>query len=452
MFPASSRVGAARMRAAIAVLACIVLCGNATAAATRYAVTGLLLGSQLSFESPLYRDYRCSPSDRFAGLTRCEQTRNDRERRGTYSAAYSILHTGDGTVLYVDRFQEPAFFGPDEVEDDIRRYSRQIGRWPRIMPMHARNGTDGIIAVWGNVTLEQLDRESAKTAADATGRKDALLIDFLGDFARSTSEGLPIYRISGGPGFLWAASFDQKGRGTLRLTAVDASGIPAPSPEQQRAVDPSEVRSKTETNRLAAIERLETALAKANETIAKLERAKAEAETAHIEAARARAAAEIAKRESERNRIAEQGRLDPALARQQASGTTAELKRSPGENALYGAIGGLLTTLTGTAIAFVVKRRKAGIRKQCKVGEISVDAGTQSQSASANVALHAPSPQAAASEAAFRSALEAQAVALNTAQDAAGGRWRLLSPKPRMEMIWKNRWPLSSGANEGLPV
>jgi hypothetical protein len=46
---------------------------------------------------------------------------------------------------------------------------------------------------------------------------------------------LPIYRIVGGPGLIWAASSDQKGRGTLRLAAVDVSGF-APPPDSA-AVD-----------------------------------------------------------------------------------------------------------------------------------------------------------------------------------------------------------------------
>jgi hypothetical protein len=40
--------------------------------------------------------------------------------------------------------------------------------------------------------------------------------------------GLPIYHIDGGPGFIWAASFDRKGRGTLRSAAVDVSGFALP--------------------------------------------------------------------------------------------------------------------------------------------------------------------------------------------------------------------------------
>jgi hypothetical protein len=88
---------------------------------------------------------------------------------------------------------------------------------------------DGVIAIWGKITLERLDQESVKLLADGKSPKKGLLIDFIGNFVRSAKEGLPIYRIDGGPGFIWGASFDRKGRGTLRMAAVDASGFASPT-------------------------------------------------------------------------------------------------------------------------------------------------------------------------------------------------------------------------------
>ena len=95
---------------------------------------------------------------------------------------------------------------------------------------HRSGLPDGVIAVWGKITLEPLDQESIKTLADGKNPRKGFLIDYLRDFTRSAKQGLPIYRIDGGPGFIWAASFDQKGRGTLRLAAVDVSGF-APPPD-----------------------------------------------------------------------------------------------------------------------------------------------------------------------------------------------------------------------------
>jgi len=210
------------MRARITVLAAVVLSGSPIAAPADYAVDGLAVGTQLNFGSALYREYKCSPSDQFDGLTWCQKRRSDKERRGSYIAAYSLLHSRDGNILYINRSQEPAFLNPKEAEVDIQRYSGKIGELPRIVKMPHRSGfPEGLIAVWGKITLEPLDQESIKVLADGKSPKKGLLIDFLRNFVRSAKEGLPIYRIDGGPGFMWAASFDQKGRGTLRLAAVE---------------------------------------------------------------------------------------------------------------------------------------------------------------------------------------------------------------------------------------
>src|SRR5262249_58086006 len=77
--------------------------------------------------------------------------------------------------------------------------------------------------------LEPLDQGSIKTLAAGRSPKRGFLIDYLRNFTRSAKEGLPIYRIAGGPGFIWAASFDEKGRGTLRLAAVNVSGFSPPA-------------------------------------------------------------------------------------------------------------------------------------------------------------------------------------------------------------------------------
>ena len=228
-FDAGNKRRATAMRAGIAVLAYVVLAGNAIAAPTEYAVDGLAVGTQLNFGSASYREYKCNPSDQFDGLTWCQKTRSDKERRGSYIAAYSLLHSQDGNIFYINRSQEPAFFNRKESEGNLQRYSRKIGKSPRIMKMPHRSGLpDELIAVWGKITLEPLDQGSIKILADGKSPRKGLLIDFLRDFARSAKEGLPIYRIAGGPGFIWAASFDQKGRGTLRLAAVEVSGFPRP--------------------------------------------------------------------------------------------------------------------------------------------------------------------------------------------------------------------------------
>jgi hypothetical protein len=379
------------MKAGLAALASVVLCGTATP--TPFAVGGLAVGTQLSFDNALYGEYRCSPSDQFDGLTWCQKTRNERERRGSYTATYSILHSPDGNVLYVDRYQEPAFFSANEADEDIRRYSRKIGESPRIMRMPHRTGLpNGIIAVWGEIRLERLDREVIGIVADRR-RSEGLLIDFLGDFVRSVNEDLPIYRIEGGPGFLSAASFDQKGRGTLRLTAVDTSGFhPSPRPGQQPIRQSTVNEAEPEEKRPETIDILKSELATAAKAIAEVEK---------------------------------------ALRGLDADGTVIDVKYP-----LYGSIGGLLAALVASAIGVFVNRRRARVSKQ-QVCELEIEAA-KSRNIEAEIGPLALSPEIAISETEFGRELQEQVSAINAAQDVDGGQWRVLSPRPRLEVIWKS--------------
>ena len=56
-----------------------------------------------------------------------------------------------------------------------------------------------------------------------------MLIDFIGDFERSIKNNLPVYRVSGGAGFIWSASWDSNSRGTFRMLAVNPSELPTPA-------------------------------------------------------------------------------------------------------------------------------------------------------------------------------------------------------------------------------
>jgi hypothetical protein len=168
------------------------------------------------------------------GYTWCQKTRQEKNRRGSINITQSLLHSQDGTVFYVNRFQEPIFFGPNEADAAIRQSSNKFGEKAEIKILSRQRGLpEGRLATWGKVALEPLDRDSLNTVAAGKSPKIGYLVDFIGDFARSAKEGLPIYRVSGGAGFFWVASFDQKGRGTLRLTAVDPSPTSSDPPPNE---------------------------------------------------------------------------------------------------------------------------------------------------------------------------------------------------------------------------
>src|SRR6476659_5750034 len=353
-------VEAAAVLTATVVLAHAALTGHAMAA-TEYAVDGLAVATQLNFGRASYREYKCNPSDQFEGFIWCQKTRAEKARRGSRTTTYSLLHSKDGNVSYINRSQESASFDPSESELTIERYSRELGESARILKAPHRSGLPhGVIAVWGKITLEPLDQDSIKLLAGGKNPRKGFLIDYLRDFTRSAKEGLPIYRIVGGPGLIWAASSDQKGRGTLRLAAVDVSGFAPPpdsaaadqiaaptqgeelpppaavvataapaqqeqlpppatvvataAPAQQEQLPPpatvvataapaQQEEVSSELNR--TIENLQADLAISITKVAELERAKSVAERALAEAGQAKLDAENAKQQAEQARIAE---------------------------------------------------------------------------------------------------------------------------------------------------
>jgi len=94
-----------------------------------------------------------------------------KRRRKRPSAAKSLHRipfcTADGTAVYVNRYIEPAYFGPDEVRTEINRLSAKFGERAREIWMPPREGLPrAVMAVWGKIELQQL------TAADVSKRCD----------------------------------------------------------------------------------------------------------------------------------------------------------------------------------------------------------------------------------------------------------------------------------------
>ena len=65
-----------------------------------------------------------------------------------------------------------------------------------------------------------------------------LVIDFLADSRKSAREGLPVFHMGGGPGYIWAAKFDDAGKGRLRITAVNPSLLPGGPVERPPTIAP----------------------------------------------------------------------------------------------------------------------------------------------------------------------------------------------------------------------
>jgi hypothetical protein len=188
-----------------------------------YSVDGLALGSKVEFDSAAYRHYHCVPSQAFQGFVWCTKASNDKQVPGRVDVWSSILHAQDGTVAYVNRYQR-AYWTANEVADELQRLSDKFGEEPHTIQLSARAGLPrGTLATWGKVVLEPIVGDELRLLAEDKPVEKGIAIDFIGNFTQSAKRGLPIYRLAGGAGFTWVASYNQNGRGTLRFSAVDAS-------------------------------------------------------------------------------------------------------------------------------------------------------------------------------------------------------------------------------------
>jgi hypothetical protein len=320
-----------------------------------YTVAGLPLGSRVQFDSADYREYKCSPSEQFSGYTWCQKTRQEKDRRGSLNVTYSLLHSQDGTAFYVNRFQEPAFFGSNEADAAIRQYSSKIGEKAEIKRLPRRKGfPEGTLATWGKIALEPLDSDSINILAGGKSPKVGYLVDFVGNFARSAKEGLPIYRVSGGAGFLWVASFDQRGRGTLRLTAIDPSPAYSSSPPNKT---PSSNEQATRENTEAGPPSAATAQSSNPDTdLARqsAEKAKTDPEVAQLETSKRDV--QVADKEIERL-SAERAKLTAVIQQLESARSAAEGKAHTMESLAYGAVVVALLAIVSSIV--FVNRRKA---------------------------------------------------------------------------------------------
>ena len=202
-----------------------------------YTVNGLALGARVASGSAAYKAYDCNRSELFKGFTWCHRNSSEKKSGSKINSSYSVLHSADGAVVYTNQSSEPSSFTSKEVKAEIQSLTQKYGAQPRILNMPRKpEFAEGVIAVWGDVALEPLDAASISVLATGKSPGKGLLLDFIGNLRRSAQVGLPVYRLAGGPGFVWSASYGKKGGGAVRSAAVDASAF-SPSPAGRAPAD-----------------------------------------------------------------------------------------------------------------------------------------------------------------------------------------------------------------------
>jgi hypothetical protein len=194
-----------------------------------FVVDGLALGGAVYPDSSVYKAYTCRPSQDFSGFTWCSHQSERTGKFGRFGSRVMLLHSSSNEVVFITETIVPAFFSPGDADREIERISKRFGQGARVLTADARPGLPhALLAAWGEATLTPLD----ETALDALRRGEAihrgLIADFLGDARKSARSGLPVFSIGGGPGFLWGASFDDAGQGSLRSSAVNVDELGSP--------------------------------------------------------------------------------------------------------------------------------------------------------------------------------------------------------------------------------
>jgi flagellar biosynthesis GTPase FlhF len=259
---------------------------NTAAPQVPYKVGGLELGQTIDRSSDQFKSYKCTPSEVYKQFTRCAVVEPKVEARGRYNQTSVFLASSDGKVFYTNQTLVPAFWREGEMNDDIQKIIRHFGVPPRILDMPEHNDLPkGIIASWGNVVLEPLDKASLKILASGASLNTGILADFQNDYAVSAKNGLPVYRVTGGSGYVWVATVGENAKGTLRFFAIDPSALVAP----QTSLPP-----------VASVQASERRVAEAEAQTERAERKASVAETAKQDAERNAKAAEAAKQDAER--------------------------------------------------------------------------------------------------------------------------------------------------------
>lgn len=183
------------------------------------------LGQTLNLDADLNGGaHRCQSSSDFAGFTWCYVHNDEIGNSGPFKSDISILINSNNKVVFVTQSVVPAFFHAGDVEREVKRISRGFGLEARFESAEPRPGVPhAVFAAWGDVTLTPLDASAIELVQRGHEPHRGLIADFIGDPRRSARIDLPVYTIGGGSGFIWAAHFDESGRGSLQITCVDAS-------------------------------------------------------------------------------------------------------------------------------------------------------------------------------------------------------------------------------------
>ncbi len=179
--------------------------------APKFSVEGLAIGEPVVPNSSAYHQYVCKPSEQYERFTRCHESHIE----NGVQISRTILHSSNLIAWYVNKELRRAYFEPSDINNTIKHLASVFHSAPQVYRFNETGYPKAIIATFGDVVLEPLKDQDLAMLAQGKSPHIGVLVDFLDDFGRSAQGHLPVYKLAGGKGFAWIASYDADGKGRL---------------------------------------------------------------------------------------------------------------------------------------------------------------------------------------------------------------------------------------------
>jgi tetratricopeptide (TPR) repeat protein len=208
---------------------CGILLTIGSAHSAQYTVEGFILGERISPTNPNYQSYTCKQSDDFDEAIRCERTQVKSGRAGNVSVSSTLIHAQDGAAIYIMANAFPVSLTKAVVQNEIATLSTEINERPSKVQWFPKDAVapTAVVVTWGQIELDEIDGQAADDIAQGKSPHLGALVDAMGDLRRSAQQNLPVYRIHGGSGYVYAASFATAARGNRHYVAADGAQLGA---------------------------------------------------------------------------------------------------------------------------------------------------------------------------------------------------------------------------------
>lgn len=203
-----------------------------SAIASEFKVESLVLGQSINRSSNFYRSLKCTPSSLFINSFWCSKSIPIRNRRlGRYSKNYSLVHNEYGEITYINLEYRPAYFNSQDIDTALFNRERALGtpakklRFNNNLP--GSSNEISIVHIWGDLRLAPLTSNEKFLLANKQSPKAGILFHTSSKSLRfAASNNLPVFKVQGTRGYVWQATYNSEGKGTLRFFAVNVSMMP----------------------------------------------------------------------------------------------------------------------------------------------------------------------------------------------------------------------------------